>query len=93
MDNAVVIGLDKVDDRKGVTNKIRTTKYTLLTCLPLFLFFFFSKVSNIFFTVASILVLLPGIAPLSPLSFILPFSLIILITVAKEIAEDLVTSI
>eukprot|EP01125_Pyxidicula_operculata_P007945 TRINITY_DN2680_c1_g1_i1.p1 TRINITY_DN2680_c1_g1~~TRINITY_DN2680_c1_g1_i1.p1 ORF type:complete len:1154 (+),score=239.21 TRINITY_DN2680_c1_g1_i1:18-3479(+) len=70
------------------SNEIRTTKYTILTFVPKFLFEQFRRVANLYFLLLMIITLIPGISPISPYSAVVPFVLIMLVNAAKEIYED-----
>ncbi|KAJ1979582.1 hypothetical protein H4R35_001459 [Dimargaris xerosporica] len=71
---------------KYPTNYQRTTKYTLLTFVPLNLFSQFRRFYNIYFLLGAIFVL---IAPsLEPSSQILPLCIVLVITAIKDGAED-----
>ena len=50
------------------TNQISTSKYTLLTFLPVNLFEQFMRVANLYFLLCAILQLIPGLSPTSWLS-------------------------
>eukprot|EP00929_Paragymnodinium_shiwhaense_P111733 TRINITY_DN80020_c0_g1_i1.p1 TRINITY_DN80020_c0_g1~~TRINITY_DN80020_c0_g1_i1.p1 ORF type:complete len:1103 (+),score=174.22 TRINITY_DN80020_c0_g1_i1:137-3445(+) len=68
-------------------NKIRTTRFTLLTWLPLSLYGQFKRAANIFFLFVSILVLFPW-SPTMPYSTAVPFVLVLLWTALKDLYED-----
>ena len=66
---------------------MRTTRYSLLSWIPLSLLFQFRRVANIYFLVISVLTLLP-FSPKSPASMIGTFSFVLVLTVIKEGFED-----
>ena len=71
------------------TNYIRTTKYTVLTFLPLNLFHQFSRFYNLYFLLASILSLaFPSASPISPFLTVFPLLLVLTVTALKDIYED-----
>jgi len=71
------------------TNYIRTTKYTILTFLPLNLFHQFSRFYNIYFLLAAILSLIfPSASPINPFLTVFPLALVLLVTAIKDIFED-----
>jgi len=88
--------LDEVDDiPRSVSNAISTTKYTLLTWLPVSLGEQFKRVANVYFLVISILMLIGQYAPeifqtpLDPYSTIVTFIFVLGVTCLKEGNEDL----
>ncbi|VDN01730.1 unnamed protein product [Thelazia callipaeda] len=72
------------------SNYISTTKYNLITFLPLFLFQQFKTFGNLFFLLICIAQYLPGINPYGTNTVIIPLVTIILVAAAKEIFEDFV---
>ncbi|KAJ3111227.1 hypothetical protein HDU96_005884 [Phlyctochytrium bullatum] len=72
--------------RKGA-NYIRTTKYTLLTFIPLNLYFQFRRFYNLYF-LAGALSVLYGSSSLSPFSQITPLVIVLLFAAAKDAIED-----
>ncbi|KAI1320680.1 hypothetical protein EDD11_010214 [Mortierella claussenii] len=71
---------------KYPTNNIKTTKYTLLTFLPVNLLFQFKRFYNIYFLCAAIFVCAEP--SLSPVTEILPLTLVLTITAIKDALED-----
>ncbi|CAG8666249.1 55_t:CDS:1 [Cetraspora pellucida] len=72
-----------------VTNKIRTSKYTLLTFLPKNLFEQFRRVANMYFLFLVILQLFPMIgSEVQPFIASMPLISIILMTALKDVFED-----
>ncbi|KAI8811238.1 hypothetical protein BJ742DRAFT_798686, partial [Cladochytrium replicatum] len=69
------------------TNYITTTKYSILTFLPLFLFYQFQQFYNLYF-LAGALSVLAGASSLSPISQVFPLLLVLVFTAAKELLED-----
>ena len=72
---------------KVQNNKVRTTRYTILSWLPLSLLVQFKRVANIYFLIISVLTLMP-FSPKSPVSMIGTFSFVLLLTMVKEAVED-----
>lgn len=70
-----------------MTNKVRTTKYTIITWIPLSLLFQFKRAANIYFLFISILTL-QSWSPKSPASMIGTFSLVLIMTMLKEGFEN-----
>ena len=73
---------------RKVSNYVRTTKYTLLTFLPLNLFEQFRKASNIYFLINMIITLIPGVSPIFPITSILPVIFILAVAGTKDAFED-----
>lgn len=71
------------------SNYIRTTKYTVLTFLPLNLYFQFSRVYNVYFLLGA-LSTLGGTSSISPASMILPLLIVLLFSAIKDAYEDYV---
>ncbi|PAA84037.1 hypothetical protein BOX15_Mlig007786g1 [Macrostomum lignano] len=69
-------------------NSISTTKYTLLTFWPKFLFEQFRKAPNAFFFVVALLQQIPGLSPTGRFTTAVPLGIIMLLTVIKEVVED-----
>ncbi|KAG5483540.1 hypothetical protein CUR178_07862 [Leishmania enriettii] len=74
---------------KYPSNFICTSKYTLITFLPLGLLFQFRKVSNLYFLVTMIFSLIPGVAPISPATSIVPLVVVLVVALIKEGVEDI----
>ncbi|KAJ1553815.1 hypothetical protein HK405_006810 [Cladochytrium tenue] len=68
-------------------NNIRTTKYTVLTFLPLFIFYQFSRFYNFYFLLGALTVIY-GSSSLSPVSLVSPLVIVLVFAAAKEIIED-----
>ena len=69
------------------SNKIRTTRYTILSWAPLSLLLQFRRVANIYFLIISVLTL-QEFSPKSPASMIGTFSFVLFLTMVKEAFED-----
>lgn len=76
--------------RKPISNYIRTTKYTLLTFIPINLFEQFMRVSNIYFLLIVVISLIPGISPWQPETTWVPLLVILGISSLKDAIEDFV---
>ena len=76
---------------KGYPNNfISTSKYTVLTFLPMNLYEQFRRISNQYFLVNMIFALIPGIAPVSPLTAVLPLLFVLGVAAIKDGYEDYV---
>jgi hypothetical protein len=74
--------------RKGkLTNKVRTTKYTLLSWAPVSLLMQFKRAANIYFLIISILTTM-WFSPKSPESMLGTFAAVLFFTMVKEAFED-----
>eukprot|EP00759_Apiculatamorpha_spiralis_P023498 PhF_6_TR27177/c0_g2_i1/m.39850/K01530/E3.6.3.1; phospholipid-translocating ATPase len=69
-------------------NFIKTSKYNLVTFLPMNLFEQFRKVSNFYFLVNMVFSLVPGVSPVSPLTAIMPLLFVLGVAAAKDGYED-----
>ena len=70
-----------------IHNKIRTTKYTILTFLPKNLFEQFSRIANFYFLIIITLLQFPW-APISAAAAILPLAIVIGVSAIREAVED-----
>uniref|UniRef100_A0A8C9WYP5 Phospholipid-transporting ATPase n=1 Tax=Sander lucioperca TaxID=283035 RepID=A0A8C9WYP5_SANLU len=69
-------------------NHIKTSKYNILTFLPMNLFEQFQRVANAYFLVLLILQLIPEISSLSWFTTIVPLVLVLVITAVKDATDD-----
>lgn len=69
------------------TNYVRSTKYTLATFVPKAMFEQFRRVANVYFLICAILSF-TSLSPYSAVSTVLPFVLVVGVTMAKELLED-----
>ena len=69
-------------------NSIQTSRYTLLTFLPLFLQQQYKKASNIFLLCVCILTFIPGVSALGPAASLFPVIFVLLVAGLKEGYED-----
>ena len=70
------------------SNKISTTKYNWFTFLPKALLFQFMRLANVYFLLTTILQCIPIISPLSPVSSIAPFIIVLSVSLIREGIED-----
>lgn len=73
---------------KFPSNYQSTTKYNLLSFIPLALFIQFKKVANIYFLCTAILQSWPAVSPLNPFSAIAPLVFVLTVSMAREGIED-----
>ncbi|XP_032378970.1 probable phospholipid-transporting ATPase IM [Etheostoma spectabile] len=69
-------------------NHIKTSKYNVLTFLPMNLFEQFQRVANAYFLVLLILQLIPEISSLSWFTTIVPLVMVLVITAVKDATDD-----
>ncbi|KJE93765.1 ATPase [Capsaspora owczarzaki ATCC 30864] len=69
-------------------NRVITSKYTALNFLPKNLFEQFRRVANFYFLCVALIQLIPGVAPVSPLTSILPLVFVVGVTAIKQAYED-----
>ncbi|KAM7268641.1 hypothetical protein ACFE04_010807 [Oxalis oulophora] len=68
-------------------NYVSTTKYTVYSFIPRSLFEQFRRVANVYFLVCAVLSFTP-LSPYSAVSNVLPFVVVVGVTMGKEIVED-----
>jgi phospholipid-translocating P-type ATPase (flippase) len=74
---------------RGFTdNRVKTTKYNLVTFLPFSLFLQFRRVSNIYFLITAILQSIPQISPLQPFTAIAPLVFVLAVSMIREAIEE-----
>ena len=78
---------DKSMAHMFVSNYISTTKYSLITFLPLGLLYQFFRLSNCYFLFMVILQCMP-FSPLAPTSAVMPFVFVLTLSLAREAYED-----
>ncbi|KAG5509638.1 hypothetical protein JKF63_06343 [Porcisia hertigi] len=71
------------------SNFICTSKYTAFSFVPMSLFFQFHKVSNVYFLITMLFSLIPGVAPVSPATSIVPLVVVLAVALIKEGVEDI----
>ncbi len=74
-------------EQRRLSNKVRTTKYTLLSWAPLSLLYQFKRAANVYFLIITILTMMP-FSPKRPASMIGTFALVLIFTMLKEAYED-----
>lgn len=78
----------KNEPLKFPSNYIRTTKYTLLTFIPLNMYEQFRKMSNVFFLLNMIIALIPGVSPVFPATTIMPLVVVVGVAALRDGFED-----
>ncbi|KAG8385149.1 hypothetical protein BUALT_Bualt03G0011700 [Buddleja alternifolia] len=79
--------LHKIKPHKYSNNYVSTTKYNLITFLPIALFEQFRRVANLYFLLAAILSVTP-LRPFNQVSVIAPLVFVVGISMLKEAVED-----
>jgi len=70
------------------TNYIRTSKYTILTFLPMNLLEQFRRVANIYFLLNAVIAAIPGVSPILPITAALPLIFVLSVAAIKDGFED-----
>jgi magnesium-transporting ATPase (P-type) len=88
MDFSFTVDVPRPEKGKYRSNYISTTKYNLLTFLPLALILQFKRYANIYFLVEAILQSIPLISPLNPASAVAPLAFVLGLSMLREGVED-----
>lgn len=75
------------DSQYFCSNYIKTTKYTLISWLPLATLYQYKKLANWYFLLMTVLSCFP-LAPWSPVTMILPTTFVLIVSVLREGIED-----
>ncbi|XP_069784802.1 phospholipid-transporting ATPase IC-like isoform X2 [Narcine bancroftii] len=75
--------------RKYADNKIKTSKYNIITFLPRNLFEQFQRAANFYFLLICILQTIPAIATLPWYSTMIPLTFVLAVTGVKDIIDDI----
>lgn len=70
------------------SNIIHTAKYTYLSAIPLSFLSQFYKVSNVYFLLVVAISLIPSASPISPLTALIPFTVVLGVGILKDIWMD-----
>ncbi|XP_071484021.1 probable phospholipid-transporting ATPase IM [Diadema antillarum] len=73
---------------KYANNYIKTSKYNVLTFLPINLFEQFLRIANFYFLVLLILQVIPAISSLNPITTALPLVVVLGVSAIKDAADD-----
>ncbi|XP_056400695.1 phospholipid-transporting ATPase IC-like [Hyla sarda] len=74
---------------KYATNEIKTSKYNIITFLPLNLFEQFRRIANAYFLLLLIIQLIPVISTVSWYTTFIPLVIVLGITAIKDLADDI----
>eukprot|EP01025_Chloroclados_australasicus_P048093 TRINITY_DN5435_c0_g1_i1.p1 TRINITY_DN5435_c0_g1~~TRINITY_DN5435_c0_g1_i1.p1 ORF type:complete len:1141 (+),score=150.88 TRINITY_DN5435_c0_g1_i1:186-3608(+) len=69
-------------------NFVKTSKYTILTFLPINLYQQFSRIANLYFLLIAMLQLVPGLSPTSWFTSVAPLMFVLTVNAVKEVIED-----
>ncbi|EMD44951.1 phospholipid-transporting P-type ATPase, putative [Entamoeba histolytica KU27] len=72
-----------------LSNGIHTSKYTIYSFIPYFLYEQFRKLANVYFLFISCLQLIPGLSPTGRYTTLFPLCVVLIFSGIKEIYEDL----
>lgn len=76
-------------ERKFVSNKLRSAKYTPLSLIPKALFEQFRRVSNFYFLTIAAISFIPGVSPTTPWANVIPLVVVVGFGFARDVYEDL----
>ena len=74
--------------QRRASNKVKTTKYSIITWAPLSLFFQFKRAANVYFAYITILTSM-SFSPKPPASMIGTFAIVLFFTMCKEAYDDI----
>lgn len=72
-------------------NYIKTSKYTVLSFLPLNLLEQFQRIANFYFLILLLLQLIPAISSLTPVTTAIPLIGVLALTAVKDAYDDIVS--
>ncbi|XP_072100623.1 phospholipid-transporting ATPase IC-like isoform X2 [Mobula birostris] len=75
--------------RKYADNKIKTSKYNIITFLPRNLFEQFQRIANFYFLLICILQTIPAISTLPWFTTLIPLTFVLAVTAVKDIIDDI----
>lgn len=84
----ITFGVGMRISQRRASNKVKTTKYTIITWAPLSLFMQFKRVANVYFAYITILTSM-SFSPKPPASMIGTFAIVLFFTMVKEAVDDL----
>eukprot|EP01102_Stenamoeba_stenopodia_P019726 TRINITY_DN7518_c0_g1_i1.p1 TRINITY_DN7518_c0_g1~~TRINITY_DN7518_c0_g1_i1.p1 ORF type:complete len:1131 (+),score=258.43 TRINITY_DN7518_c0_g1_i1:213-3605(+) len=71
-----------------ISNKVRTTKYSWWSFVPVNLFEQFKRAANLWFLLVACLQLIPGVSPINPVTSFVPLIFVLAVSAIKEAFED-----
>lgn len=84
-----IIFINESGSFKRVKNKISTTKYSIFSFIPRFLFEQFRKYANVYFLCITLLQQIPDVSPTGRFTTLVPLCIILSLSAVREIIEDL----
>ncbi|CAM6101933.1 unnamed protein product [Calypogeia fissa] len=82
-----------VESQEFCTNKIKSTKYTVVTFLPMNLFLQCSRAANLYFILIAALQLIPDFSPTNWATTVAPLCFVLFFNAAKEFIDEIKRSI
>jgi phospholipid-translocating ATPase len=86
-----------VNDRKANAplrfpkNEVKTSRYTLISFLPMNLFEQFRRLANFYFLITVLLQIIPNVSPFPIYTIAMPLAFILAVTMIKQAYEDIVS--
>lgn len=80
-----------IDERTGrpyISNRIRTSRYTIWNFVPRQLIYQFSRLANMYFLIIAILQMIPGFSTTGRFTTLIPLLIFVALTIAKEGYDD-----
>ncbi|KAK2613291.1 hypothetical protein N8I77_000212 [Diaporthe amygdali] len=80
-----------MDERTGrpyISNRIRTSRYTIWNFVPRQLIYQFSRLANMYFLIIAILQMIPGFSTTGRFTTLIPLLIFVALTIAKEGYDD-----
>lgn len=84
-----IVYFNAAQHRKFLSNKVSRAKYSPVMFIPKFLFEQFHRYANLFFLLIALLQQIPNVSPTGQYTTAVPFLLILCVSAAKEIFEDI----
>eukprot|EP00899_Mesostigma_viride_P028257 jgi/Mesvir1/8616/Mv04947-RA.2 len=75
-------------EMKFCNNRLKSSKYSIITFLPVNLFEQFCRIANLYFLLIAILQLIPGLSPTSFITSVGPLVFVLCVNAIKEAVED-----
>ncbi|KAF4669070.1 hypothetical protein FOL47_002720 [Perkinsus chesapeaki] len=69
-------------------NRVSSRRYNWFSFLPLSLLFQFRKFSNLFFLLSAVVMLIPNVSSLSPVSALFPLAFVLIVSEIREFVEE-----
>lgn len=80
--------LDERTGRPYISNRIRTSRYTIWNFVPRQLIYQFSRLANMYFLIIAILQMIPGFSTTGRFTTLIPLLIFVALTIAKEGYDD-----